>query len=226
MRSHPAPSPVVHGPVARTTPEGARLPLLGMAVGMLVVGLLAAQPAWALYREVGPDGRITYTDRPADPRAKPLRARLAESSQSLDMSKLPYELRQVAERYPVALYVSKTCSPCATARDALRSRGIPYQEWSVDTRDDIEAFKQKEGSDQLPVLRIGGQRLKGYQSQEWSSYLDLAGYPGTSKLPADFVWPAPQPLAPRQPPQATPAAPVNDVPTPMPAEGTPPGFRF
>jgi len=209
------------------TPHGRRLTrFAGLVVGAVLLGAWSSA-SWALYKQVGPDGRVTYTDRPSQSDAKPLRTREASSAPA-DLSKLPFELRQAAERFPVVLYAGKDCSPCNSARDWLKAHGIPFQEWAVNTREDTEAFKKLDGGNQLPVLRIGSQRLLGFRSQEWGNYLDLAGYPKANKLPADFEWPEPQALAPKPnkpaeaaPPAANPSAPAT------PADGAAPsGFRF
>ena len=42
----------------------------------------------------------------------------------------------------------------------------------------------------LPFLTIGGQQLKGFSEVEWSQFLDAAGYPKTSQLPASYRQPA------------------------------------
>ena len=144
--------------------------------------LLAALPTHAQFKVVGPDGKITYTDRePIDGRAMPLRAR---SALVVDEPELPFELRQVATRYPVRLYVaSGACEPCEAARKLLRERGIPYAEKQVQSAEDGEALEQLSGGRDAPTLTVGTQVLRGLAPQVWNSYLDAAGYPLTSKLP-------------------------------------------
>ncbi len=195
--------------------------LLATTAGMQV-------PAWALYKVVGPDGRVSYTDRPpVDGKAKALNT----SQGGTETATLPYELRKSAERFPVVLYSSSTCTPCDSGRALLKSRGIPFRELTVNTGDDVKAYAAKEGTDQLPVLRVGSQQIKGFSSQEWGGYLDAAGYPASSQLPASYSWPQAAPLAGPK----TIAKPAADTSTPdagaapaAPANGgsTPPGFRF
>ena len=62
----------------------------------LLLLTLAASPAHALFQVVGPDGRVTNTDRapgPADGRMQPVSK---ETGRASDLQ-LPYALRQVAE---------------------------------------------------------------------------------------------------------------------------------
>jgi len=193
------------------------------------IPLMAAAPAWALYKVVGPDGKVTYTDRP--PIDKPAQALHTNGSVSANAS-LPFELRQVASKYPVTLYTTKDCPPCDSGRQSLRQRGIPFAEKSVATSADLQALQRLENTKQLPVLRIGAQQVKGYSEAEWQSYLDAAGYPKQSSL-TGYQWADATPLAPpaastpaaNKPPagRQAPGATTNSSP---PASTAPSGFRF
>jgi glutaredoxin len=185
--------------------------------------LLACSPAWAQYKVVGPDGKITYTDRP--PTAEQGKLAPAQASGSGDAA-LPYALRSVVARFPVVLYTIANCDPCDRGRDLLRTRGVPFRERTATTQADLEAWTRLIGSQQAPVLSVGGQMLRGLQVESWNSYLDAAGYPRDSRLPSTYVAPPPQPLAePKAPPPAAEPAPAPAAPPapPPPASG---GFRF
>jgi len=191
---------------------------------------LLAGAAHAQYKIVGPDGRVTYTDRPPvtapGERVEPLNRPSGEASEG---AALPLELREPASRYPVLLYTSANCAPCDTGRQLLRARGIPFAERTTVTAEDTEALQRLSGSREVPVLTIGAQVLRGLQTDAWNSYLDAAGYPRESKLPPGYRRPPATPLV---PPQAAvpvqPAAPVlpagRDMrPTP---QTSPEGIRF
>ncbi len=191
---------------------------------VLLSGLLAPA-AWGAYKIVGPDGRITYTDRPP----------VGENAQALGKPKvgssaiaLPYELQQVVNRHPVTLYTGRECTVCETGRQLLQSRGVPYTEKTVDTPEDIRAFSAQENSSQLPTLKVGGKQLIGLQQAEWNAYLDAAGYPQQSKLPAGYVQPAATSLAPPKPAADGRGNGRNEDDRPFaPTIGNPPeGFRF
>lgn len=200
-----------------------------VALMLAAAALMAATPAWALYKVVGPDGKVTYTDRPpADKPAQALRTNGSVSS----TANLPFELRQVASKYPVTLYTSKDCAPCDSGRQSLRQRGIPFTEKSIATNADLQALQRLENTQQIPVLRIGAQQVKGYSEAEWQSYLDAAGYPKQSSL-TGYQWADATPLAPpaasapaKQAPAGhqSPAATANNSGTP--ASTAPSGFRF
>lgn len=194
---------------------------------LFAAACLAAGPSFALYKVVGPDGRVTYTDRPPAPaegRASPVNTRTGASEPA---TALPAELRQAASRYPVTLYtIANDCEPCAAARELLRKRGIPYAERQVISGEDGEAFQKLTGGRDAPVLAIGAQQLKGLSPDTWNGYLDSAGYPRESKLPPGYAFAAPQPLTERQAPAPRPA-PVQPAAEPAPAATTAPGtIRF
>lgn len=152
---------------------------------------------------------------------------LGGTSISSAQSSLPYELRQVSNRYPVQLITGKDCRSCEAGRQLLALRGIPFTEKRVETNADAAALKALTGAQSLPVLQVGRQQLVGLVSQEWHNYLDAAGYPKDSKLPASWRNPAPTPLAPAAA-EAAPAAPaVPEVPVaPAPTDPAQPKIRF
>lgn len=178
--------------------------------------LLAGAAQAQVYRVVGPDGKVSFSDKPPAQGGREPGASAATDSGAA-AGGLPYQLAQTAQRYPVTLYTGKDCAPCNSGRNLLVNRGVPFSEKTVDTNDDIAALQRLAGSTELPVLTIGGQRLKGYADGEWSQYLDAAGYPKTSQLPASYRRPAARPLT--TPRAAAPAAAANNTG----AAATPPG---
>lgn len=204
-----------------------------VVVSALVSGLLCAgvsSPAWAQYKVVGPDGRVTYTDRP--PVDSPSQA-VKSSGTAAGSVPLPYTLRNVVARYPVTLYTGTSCAPCDAGRNLLKSRGIPFTEKTVNTSDDARALQSREGTNQVPVIRIGSKQIAGYEQGEWTSYLDAAGYPSESALPPTYRHPAATPLAPAAAPKSEPEPEAGTLPPPQfnsapgnPAGNAPPGFRF
>ncbi len=207
----------------KTARSAVVLPLLGL----LSLPLLAQ----GVYRIVGPDGRVTFSDQPPVVSANPKQATSAGAPSSAGGGQLPYELRQVASRYPVTLYTSKECAPCNSGRNLLNARGIPYTEKTVTTAQDAEAFKRLNSDGSLPFLTIGGQQIKGYSDGEWAQYLDAAGYAKQSQLPSGYQRPAPTPLVAIKPVEVaapkntTTAAPPAAVPVAPPLTN-PAGIRF
>ena len=189
-------------------------------------------PVQALYKVVGPDGKVTYTDRipgPADGKVTPLSG--SANNTVADSSALPFELRQVTARYPVTLYTIADCPPCDNARALLRQRGVPYVERLVLTEEDAETLHRLTGSRDAPTLTIGQQPLRGLAPESWNAYLDSAGYPRESRLPPGYQFAAATPLTERREPARAAAAPsrAQTEPAPSPEAANPPpapGIRF
>ncbi|WP_423455590.1 glutaredoxin family protein [Ottowia sp. VDI28] len=199
--------------------------------------LLAGAAQAQLYRSVGPDGRVTYSDKPPAANTSTNGAGAAPANRAgSGNASLPYQLRQIAERYPVTLYASTDCAPCNSGRNLLVNRGVPFTEKTISTNDDILALQRLTGQgSNVPLLTIGRQHLQGYSDADWSQYLDAAGYPKTSQLPSSYQRPAATPMVAVQPAQAAgspasasapEAAPTDPSVAPTPTETNPTGIRF
>lgn len=210
----------------------ASLALLGVFGGAQVV-------AQTVYRIVGPDGKVTYSDKPpANDAAGKVDARGASASGTGTPAALPFAVRQAMGKYPVTLYSAADCGPCASGRALLTRRGIPFAEKTIASNDDIEALRRLTGEGSVPILAVGGQLLRGYLETEWALTLTAAGYPETSQLPTSYRNPVATPLvevekvaAPKPETRPQRVAPLPSAPvTPAePAEPTPPnpaGIKF
>ena len=107
-----------------------------LLASLLMTLACASVQAQGVYRIVGPDGKVTFSDRPpADANAQP--ARTANEAPVVANGALPYELRQIANRFPVTIYTGNDCPPCTSARNLLSSRGVPgsfHSLWGNSTR--------------------------------------------------------------------------------------------
>lgn len=215
----------------KTTHRPRQAVLLAAAAVLALLPVLAS--AQGIYRIVGPDGRITFSDKP--PTNSEKATALSPSGRSGDSSasgELPFELREAMNRYPVTIYTGDNCEPCSAARSLLTRRGVPYTERTITTAQDVEALKRMGMEATVPIATIGGQRLKGYSEGDWSDYLDAAGYPKSSRLPPGYRNAAASPLVPvaeTAPAQAArpavpPAAP--SAPPPGPTPDNPAGIVF
>ena len=193
---------------------------------LALLPLLAVLPCQAQFKVVGPDGKVTYTDRPAEGAAgRPVNV----GNTAAPEAALPYELRQAASRYPVTYYTTAKCTPCDAGRNWLRTRGIPFAEKSISTREENDALARTIGSAELPAMTIGTQPVRGFGAEQWNALFDAAGYPRASQLPRSYKYAAATPLiAPpaAEPPQASaPEAPPAAAPT-APAPANPAGIKF
>ena len=186
--------------------------------------LLVALSSQAQYKVTGPDGKVTYTDRPpisTDNKVTSINARSGASEVSL-----PLDLRRAVSRYPVTLFVGGAgCEPCDAGRTLLRQRGIPFSERQVQTPEDSDALERLSGGRDAPTLSIGAQILRGLSPEIWGSYLDAAGYPRESQLPANYQYPAAAPVVARTPPPRAPEAASTESPAAARA-ANPAGIKF
>jgi glutaredoxin len=191
-----------------------------------------------LYKSIGPDGKVTYTDTPPSPAAQRVETRPLAGG-AVNQAGFPYELAQAVKSHPVVLYTTKSCSPCEEGRKLLSGRGIPFTEKTVNSDEDIAQLRKLSGGGELPVLSVGRDLQRGFESAAWQLSLTSAGYPESSKLPRSYRNPAPEAAAPvpkAPPPQAqdTPerrepgaaGKTPNAVEPPAPVGNAPPGFRF
>ena len=212
-------------------------PLLLSSVLVLASG--NAANAQQVYRIVGPDGKVSFSDRP--PANADARSTTAVGTSAANMQgnpPLPLELRDAVSNYPVTLYTGPGCQPCSAGRAMLVQRGVPFTERTVSTNEDVLALQRISGAGTLPFATIGGQQFKGFSDVEWGQYLDAAGYPASNKLPSAYRNPAPTPLVAVAKPAAAasgdgaatrnngstaPRAPAAPSPA---AEANPAGIRF
>ena len=184
-----------------------------------------------VYRVVGPDGKVTFSDKPPVAEGTPRIGATSSSTGGNAAAGLPYELRQVASKYPVTLYVGDNCGPCGAGRSLLTSRGIPFAEKTVNSNEDAQALQRLSGDRSLPFMTIGSQQLKGFSDSEWTQFLDAAGYPSSSTLPASYRQRAATPLvavaaAPAVTAAVPAARPTAPAPRPAPNNDNPAGIKF
>lgn len=177
-------------------------------IALLIVSLVAA-PAGAaqLYRWVDDKGNVEWRDTPPPPSAKPkvVQERTLSTGGGGDES-MPFTVRQAAQSFPVTLWTYDCGDPCNRAKSHLARRGIPYTE--RDATKDLENFKKASGGNmEVPLLFVGGQRLRSYDEATWDSAFDYAGYPKSGIAgykPKPKVVAPPPPPAPPKPPETPP----------------------
>jgi glutaredoxin len=198
----------------------------------LGVGLSTSSLGQQVYRIVGPDGKVTFSDQPPPVGSAGKTTVNTAANGAGATASLPFELRQVASKYPVTLYTGDNCGPCGAGRALLGSRGIPFTEKTISTQEDVQALQRLSNDASLPFLTIGSQQLKGFSDAEWTQFLDAAGYPKSSLLPSNYRSAAATPLVTIAPAAAaTPAPKASAARTPTPVappvnKDNPAGIRF
>ena len=202
-------------------------------IGLLLACALPVQAQ--LYKIIGPDGKVTYSDVPPQTKNAKVERKNLGGTGSSDAN-LPYEVAEAAKNHPGTVYTSASCAPCDEARNWLKQRGVPFSEKTVASNDDQTKLKQVAGELSLPFILIGRTKLRGFEPGSVQAALASAGYPESNKLPSNYVFRAPESAAPVVEPKPAPVkprptAPIADEakevrPTPAPENNAPPGFRF
>jgi glutaredoxin len=199
-------------------------------LSLLVLLSCMASAHAQLYKSIGPDGKVIYSDTPPA-EAKRVEAKSVALGEAGGRG-LPYELSEAVKNSPVTLYTGAKCIPCDDGRKLLNTRGIPFTEKTVTSSEDVARLRQAGGDTQLPLLIVGRNKQQGFEAGGWGAALTAAGYPETSKLPRTYLNPpaeaaappVPTPVAAKPGNEQTATTQSNERP---PAIGNaPPGFRF
>ena len=165
-----------------------------LAIGLTSLTVFGPVSAQTVYRVVGADGKVTFSDKPPANIGAATTQEIVGNGSANNSQALPFALRQIVAKYPVTLYTSDNCGPCGSGRSLLTGRGVPFTEKTVNTNEDADALQRISGANTIPFVTIGGQQLKGYSDSEWTQFLNAAGYPKTSALPANYRHQAATPL--------------------------------
>lgn len=205
-----------------------------LPLGALVLLVCAASAQAQLYKWVGPDGKVTYSDTPP-PRSAASVETKSLGAEGIGTAGFPYELAEATKNFPVTLYTTSDCAPCNDGRSLLTQRGIPFTEKTITRKEDIEQFRKISSDGQFPLLQVGRNKERGFDASTWNNSLTATGYPPSSRLPAGYRQRPAEALAGdvTQPVAATPNLlsrenkSASTVPSTSPASGNaPPGFRF
>ena len=175
---------------------------LTAVAAVTLTGLCTGVQAEGLYRTVDSNGRVILTDRPpanstnvTEISSSTGRTARANNEPQVNLNLLPPAVRTAWNAFPVTLFTTDDCAGCASGKEYLQTRGIPFIEYTVNTNQDIEEYKSSVSpSTGFPSLRVGSKVITGFNMGEWKSYLDAASYPLENQLPNSYRNPAPQPL--------------------------------
>lgn len=145
---------------------------------LFLLMLLSANDAFSTeyYRWIDKTGAINYGDQaPNEPVIKVERIKLG--SNVID-GQDSYAVKVATSKNPVVLF-SGDCGPlCVNAKSLLDKRGVPYTlKDPQKNKSDAETLNELTGAMEIPAIKIGSEVIKGYQPAQWSSRLDVAGYP-------------------------------------------------
>ncbi len=142
-----------------------------------LVSVVAPAQVQTLYKSIGPDGKIVYSDRP------PASGKVEKTLkvQDLPNTALPQEtlaeLAALRKNFKpgavpisgVVLFSASWCGYCRQAKAFLAQRGISYQEKDIDTPDGKLAYVQAGGGGGVPLLVANGTVTRGFSAQTYES---------------------------------------------------------
>lgn len=156
-----------------------------LALCCALAGLLpGAAAAGTVYKTMGPDGRVVYTDQaPADGKAqKTLRFDdLPSSPVPPEILRLRAELeksaRQRVEQVNAAagldnvIFTAAWCGYCQQAKAYLAARRVAVREIDIDTPAGRQTFVQASGRGGIPLLLWGASRVQGFSVPAYDQVL-------------------------------------------------------
>jgi len=150
-----------------------------MAAAWLAVAsapLSAAQ----LYQWKDAQGQTVYSDQQPPPSVRNSQQKAFKSTSS-DAGE-SYATRTAREKSPVTLYANACGAPCDLARQLLNNRGVPYSNKDPQANPEAQAELQKlTGRTSVPVIVIGKDKIDGFETTQWQTALDNAGYPKSAQ---------------------------------------------
>lgn len=161
-----------------------RTALLALLLAFVTGPVLAA----TLYKSIGPDGRVTYSDQPpAGSRVDKTLSFIESPSSPLPESVLRYReglekgvqkrLAEVAKAGAgkVRLFTAQWCGYCRQARAYLNEKGIGFAELDVESSEGQQAYAALGGGSGVPVLAWKSERLQGYSRASYDQFFQRLG---------------------------------------------------
>lgn len=144
------------------------------AVALAVAPLTAGTQT--LYKSVGADGRVVYSDKPPVTGAVEKTMKLENLPVSVvpgaaampGPKTLPDSVAATVPRGDTVLYMATWCGYCKAAKAYLAGKGIAYRELDIDTPAGKAAFSQL-GARGVPVLLTNGQKIAGFTPQAYDA---------------------------------------------------------
>lgn len=152
---------------------------------LLFTSAVSTPMAGGLYKSVGPNGVVSYSDQP------PTDTRKVET---INFNDLPITVMPAFNKPPptimermrnllpswnntkapviasgVVLYTASWCGYCKQAKAYLESKSINYKEIDVDTNDGKASFAQAGGGKGVPLIVVAGKNVSGFSTAAYDA---------------------------------------------------------
>ena len=142
----------------------------------------AAIPAQTVYKSIGPDGKVVYSDRaPTTGRLeKEMKFELASSALPASAASYMEQFRkahpngtgQAAAGKGVTLYSAAWCGYCKQAKAWLAGHGVAYTDVDIDAPGGMSALARASGGGAgVPVLVVDGRPMNGFSASAYDAAL-------------------------------------------------------
>lgn len=151
---------------------------------VLSLALCCAAAAQQVYKVVGPDGKVTYSQTPPPPGSKlektlefqelpstPMPDYVLKFRQELEKSIDAKQKAQAEAPQALRLFTAKWCGYCRQAKGWLSQRGMAFQEVDIETPGGMAEFARTGGRRSVPLLIGPGLRLQGFSADGYAQAL-------------------------------------------------------
>ena len=158
-------------------PGRSRVLLLACALAASV-----AVPAQTVYKSIGPDGKVVYSDRAPTTGRLEKQMKFELASSALPASAASY-MEQFRKAHPsgaapaaaargVTLYSAVWCGYCKQAKAWLAGHGVAYSNVDIDAPGGMAALAQANGGGTgVPVLVVDGKTMNGFSASAYDAAL-------------------------------------------------------
>ena len=127
-----------------------------MAIGFLLLLFFDVEAHAVVYKIIGADGRVSYTDKEPPPTEKTEKLKLQTYTGTPSVSSLKDAVKRVT------ILSAQWCGVCTRAKAYMTKRKIDFEEWDIDKSDYARAKMNELGAKGVPVILVGKQKMVGF----------------------------------------------------------------
>lgn len=153
-------------------------------VFLLMVMLSASALADTVYKSIGPDGKVIYSDKPPADDGKlektmdihnlpatPMPASVKRFREEMlkSMKTKLADARKPGRSSTPELFSAQWCGYCKKAKAYLEQRQIAYNEHDIDTPSGMQAMVQAGLKGGIPIMLVNGRTIRGFTKLAYDS---------------------------------------------------------
>ncbi|HAH07859.1 MAG TPA: hypothetical protein DCM05_15270 [Elusimicrobia bacterium] len=137
----------------------------------VAAGALAAPAAQAeIYKVVGADGKVSYTDKEPQPNSgKTEKLKVQTYSGTPAVSAYSGSVKKVT------ILSAQWCGVCTRAKAYMKDHKIAFEEWDIDKSEYARSKMNELGAKGVPVILVGKQKMVGFSAETLEEMIKNAG---------------------------------------------------